>query len=514
MSYLEHPSQAERKRRWWILLILSVALFMIMLDVTIVSIALPHIMDAFHTTMSSIEWVINIYVLVFAALMITAGKLGDIYGRKLLFLSGLGIFTIASLICGLSPSVNILIATRALQAIGGAAMMPATLSILNVVFGEENKGMALGIWAAVAGAAAALGPIIGGLLIDAYSWRLIFLINLPVGIAAFLAAFFIVGESADSTVSRRIDIPGVVFATVALLCLTYALVEGQKYGWTSSLIIGLFVASFVCAAIFVFIERRHPQPLVQLQLFRNVTFSAGNSVQLILMFGLMSVLFQLVLFLQLVLGFSATKTGLAVLPMPLVIIIVGPLSGRLSDKVGSRWMIFSGMLLTALGIYLMSHLSLDTGWPDLILPLAVCGLGMGLAMPPMTSAVITNAPQENSGVASGILTTMRNIGAVLGISAIGAVLQNQLVKNLQEALNQIPQLPSFIRDRILAEISSGNLRMGATMPALPGPIGDQLLLLFQEQFAHSLNTAMMVSVFVCLAGAIVALFVRNHVSTK
>jgi EmrB/QacA subfamily drug resistance transporter len=393
-------------------------------------------------------------------------------------------------------------------------MMPATLSILNIVFEKENKGMALGIWAAVAGAAAALGPIIGGALIDAYSWRLIFLINLPVGIAAFLAALFIVKESVDSTVSRRIDIPGAVFATTSLLCLTYALVEGQKYGWTSSLIISLFVASFICAVVFIFIELRQPQPLVQLQLFRNVTFSAGYSVGLILMCGLMSVLFLLVLFLQLVLGFSAIKTGLAILPMPLVIIIVGPLSGRLSDRIGSRWMMFSGMLLTALGIYLMSHLSLNTSQTDLILPLAVCGLGMGLSMPPMTSAVITNAPQEKSGVASGVLTTARNIGAVLGISTIGAVLQNQLVKNFQVALNQIPQLPPFIRDIILAKVSSGDLRMGATIPSISGSLGDQLQLLFQEQFVHSLNTAMTVSVFVCLAGAVVALFVHSHVSAR
>ena len=518
MSSIAQTSMIEHgRRRWWVLLITCVPLFMMMLDVTIVNIALPSIMSSFNTGISAVEWVLNAYVLAFAVLLITLGKLGDLYGRKLLFLSGLGLFTIASLACGLAPNITVLIVARVFQAVGGAAMMPATLSILNVAFGERGRGMALGIWGAVAGVASALGPIIGGALVDATSWRWIFLINLPVGVLAFIAAIFIIRESRDSTAERRIDIPGVLAISAALFCLTYALVEGQKYGWSSGLIVGLFVASFVGFIIFIVIERWRSAPLIRLDLFRNRTFSAGNSVGLILMFGLLSILFLLVLFMQLVLGFSAIKTGLVLLPMPIVLMIVAPLSGRLSDRIGSRWLLFFGMLFTALGIYLMSHLTPTEEWHNLVAPLSVCGLGMGLVMAPTTAAVMASAPMERSGQAAGILATMRQVGSVLGISVIGAILQSQLVNNLRTALLPIPQIPAALREQLLKELSSGRVGWSGGIPDIPG-ISASLMVklqdLFKQEFAHSLNTAMMVSVFICVAGALVALLVRSHVSNQ
>jgi len=304
----------------------------------------------------------------------------------------------------------------------------------------------------------------------------------------------------------------VLAVSAALFCLTFALVEGQKYGWTSTLILGLFSGSFISFLIFIAIERWIKAPLIPLHLFRNRTFSAGNSVGLILMFGLLSILFLLVLFLQTVLGYSAIKTGLVLLPMPIVIMIVAPLSGRFSDKIGSRWLLFCGMLLIALGIYLMSDLSLNMEWEHLILPLAVCGLGMGLALAPMTAAVMASAPMEKSGGAAGILATMRQVGAVLGISVIGAVLQNQLVTNVREALLPMSQIPPYIQKRILDELSSGRLGMGQSIPDLPGTLGNQIVQLLKEEFTRSLNSAMMISVFVCIAGAAVALVVRSHVA--
>jgi EmrB/QacA subfamily drug resistance transporter len=513
MSSIAQTSLIEHgRRRWWVLLITCVPLFMMMLDITIVNIALPDIMNSFNTGISTVEWVLNAYILAFAVLLITLGKLGDLYGRKLLFLGGLGLFTVSSLACGLAPNITTLIVARVFQALGGAAMMPATLSILNVAFGDK-RGMALGIWGAVAGVASALGPIIGGALVDAYSWRWIFLINLPVGVLAFIAAIIIIRESTDPTAERRIDIPGVLAISTALFCLTYALVEGQKYGWGSALIVGLFAASFVTFVAFLAIERKIAAPLIRLNLFRNRTFTAGNSVGLILMFGLLSIIFLLVLFMQLVLDYSAIKTGLVLLPLAGMTMIVAPISGRLSDTIGSRWLLFFGMAFAALGIYLMSNLTPTEAWQHLMAPLAVCGLGMGLVMAPTTSAVMASAPMERSGQAAGILATMRQVGSVLGISVIGAILQSQLVSNLREALLPIPQIPAAAREQILSAVSSG--RLGLTgLPNIPGPLGAQLETLFKQEFADSLNTAMIISVYICIVGALVALLVRSHVSNQ
>jgi EmrB/QacA subfamily drug resistance transporter len=257
-------------------------------------------------------------------------------------------------------------------------MLPATLSLINVEFGQRQRGLALGIWGAVAGAANALGPIIGGALVDAISWRYIFVINIPIGIAAIIATILIVKESTDPQADRHIDIPGVLIISLALFCLTFALVEGQSYGWTSVTILTLFAVAIVGLIAFVIVELKTKSPLAQLRLFRNRTFAAGNIVALVIMFGLLGVIFLLVLFLQIVLGFSAIKAGVTILPLPLMIMVVAPFAGRLTDKIGGRWPLFAGTLISAAGIYLMSDLSAATTQTSLILPLALCGIGMGL----------------------------------------------------------------------------------------------------------------------------------------
>jgi EmrB/QacA subfamily drug resistance transporter len=503
----------DGRKKWFILGTISVALFMILLDVTIVNIAIPHIMTALKVSLSSIEWVINVYTLVFAVLLLTLGKLGDLFGRRRLFLIGLAIFTLSSLGCSLSPNFTFLLISRGIQAIGGAAMMPATLSILNVEFGQKQRGLALGIWGAVAGAANALGPIIGGALVDAFSWRYIFIINVPIGIAAFIVTILIVRESTDPNANRRIDIPGVIIISLALFCLTYALVEGQKYGWTSATILGLFAVALIGLIVFVIIELKRSSPLAQLRLFRNRTFAAGNVVALVVMVGLIGVIFLLVLFLQLVLGFSAIKAGLTILPLPLVIIAVAPFAGRLTDRIGGRWILFSGTLITAIGMYMMSDLSSGTSEMSLIFPLAICGLGMGLIMAPVTTVVMASTPIQQSGMGAGILSTMRQVGAVMGISVMGAILQSQLVGNVTNALSQIPQLPETIRNQIAQGLTSGGISLGGVnIPGnIPGPIQAQLTALFKTEFSNSLNTAMKVGIVILLVGTVASLFVASHV---
>jgi EmrB/QacA subfamily drug resistance transporter len=504
------------KRKWAVLAVISLALFIILLDVTIVNIALPHIMTAFNIGLSSIEWVFNVYVLVFAALLLTLGKLGDIFGRRMMFLTGLGIFTLASLGCAISPNYTVLLVFRGIQAVGGAAMMPATLSILNVEFSKSERGLALGIWGAVAGAANALGPIIGGSLVDAASWRYIFVINIPIGIFAFIAALMIVKDSTDPQATRRIDIPGVVLISAALFCLTFALVEGQKYGWTSASILTLFAVSLASFIAFVLIELRLKNPLAQLRLFKDRTFTAGNLIGMIMSFGLIGVIFLLVLFLQIILGFNALKAGLTLLPLPLAIIVVAPFAGKFTDIIGGRWILFAGTIISALGLFLMSNLTGVTDWPDLVLPLAVCGVGMGLVMAPVTTVVMASTPVEQSGMGAGILSTTRQIGSVLGLSVLGAVLQNQLVNNIDGALLKVPTVTEAMRHQITAGIQAGGLGAGGiTLPAgVPETFKAQLIKIFQEQFAAGLSTTMKVAIVVLLVGTVISLLVSSHIKRK
>jgi len=513
VSQSTRVTQSNGKRKWGVLAVISFSLFIILLDVTIVNIALPHIMTAFKVGLASIEWVFNVYILVFAALLLTLGKLGDLFGRRLLFLIGLGIFTLASLGCSLASSFNILLIFRGVQAVGAAAMMPATLSILNVEFSKSQRGLALGIWGAAAGAANALGPIIGGALVDATSWRYIFVINIPIGIFAFIAALMIVRESIDPKTTRHIDIPGVMIVSLALFCLVFALVEGQKYGWTSTTVLTLFAVSLVSFIAFILVELKTTNPLAQLRLFRDRTFAAGNFVGMVQSFGLIGVIFLLVLFLQIVLGFNALKAGLTLLPLPLAIMAAAPFAGRFTDLIGGRWILFAGTLVTALGIYLMSDLSGVTDWPNLILPLAVCGLGMGLVMAPTTTVVMACTPVQQSGMGAGILSTTRQIGSVLGLSVLGAVLQNQLTNNITQTLAKIPMIPESIRAQIVNGLQSGGIGMGGIN--IPGAVPDamkvQMMNLFKDQFAYSLNTTMKVGIVVILCGTLASLFISSHI---
>jgi EmrB/QacA subfamily drug resistance transporter len=501
-----------KNRKWAVLSVICFGLFMILLDVTIVNIALPSIMTNFKVSLSSIEWILNVYVLVFASLLLTLGKLGDLFGRKRFFAIGLVVFTLASLGCSLAPNLPILLISRGVQALGGAAMLPATLSILNVEFDKSQRGLALGIWGAVAGAANALGPIIGGALVDAISWRWVFVINIPIGIIVLIFTFLIVRESVDNKSDRHIDIPGVLVISAALFCLTFALVEGQKYGWTSVTILALFAVALVGLVAFVLMELKIKNPLVQLRLFKNRSFSAGNIVGLVINFGLIGIVFLLVLYLQIVLKLSALTAGLWILPFPLAIILVAPFAGRLTDKIGGRWILFSGTLITALGFFLLSDLSGVTHWTHVLLPLIVCGLGVGTVMAPVTTVIMASTPVEKSGIGAGILSTTRQVGAVMGLSVLGAVLQNRLVSNVTQALSQIP-LNQGVKDNILAGVASGNLSIGSSSSTaqLPPAVVAQMTELFKTQFAHSLQTAMYVGIIVILLGSVASLFIAGNI---
>ncbi len=533
----------QSKRRWLVLAILCVGVFMLLLDGTIVNIAVPNIMTSLGTGFSEVEWVMNAYLLTFAVLLITSGRLGDLYGRKAMFMAGLSVFSLASLACGLAPSVGFLIAFRAVQGVGGAMMMPNTLSIISNVFPPEERGKAMGFWGGVSGISLALGPSLGGLLVEAASWRWIFFINVPIGLILLPVAYRFVPESTEPGAAKQIDYPGVIVLTLSLLALTFALIEGQNYGWTSPLILSLFAAAVIGLVVFVLIERRQSQPLMQLSLFKDRNFSTTNGIGLILSFGMMGVFFLLPVFLQAILGYSAIKAGLVMTPLAVVIIVAAPLSGTLSDRVGPKWLIFAGMLVTALGFILTRRVMVpDASWQSMVLPFAVAGFGIGMVMPVMTSAVMGSVPPEKAGQASGVLSSVRQIGSVLGIAVMGAVLQNRAVTYIGDGvaaqLDAAPfQLPAGVEQQIIDAVGSSGVNMGqmqsdggigASLPSgmqemlaqAPASVAEQITKFFSQlfspeflmtEFARAMRTTYIFSIVLMLIGAGLALLIRNRV---
>ncbi len=511
------PSKAPARDPWVVLAVLCLGLFVLLLDGTIVNVAIPHIMTGLKTDLSGVEWVMNAYVLVFAVSLVTLGRLGDLFGRRRLFLVGIVLFTLASLACGLAPSIGALIGCRVAQGLGGAAMMPQTLSIIATVFPAERRGAAMGIWGAVSGLATAIGPSLGGLIVDGASWRWIFLINLPIGLLAVVLTLRLVPESTHPEAVKSLDLPGVALITASMSCLTFALIEGQGLGWGSAPILGLFAATVVLLGLFYVRERLERQPLVDFSLFRSVNFAAGNLTGLLLSFGMMGAFFTIPIFLQTILGYSALKAGAVMSPMSVAVMVAAPLAGRLSDRVGSRWLIAAGMLLLALGIGWMTGfnpwgegLSPSTSVMSLMLPFILAGFGIGMAIAPTTAAVMATAPADRVGNASGVLSTVRQLGSLMGIAVLGAVLQNRVVHNVTQGLDAIPGIPSPVKRLIVEAVEDGgSMGMPAGMAQQGSAMAERFATLFQGWFTAAVNSAFLVAAVVCLVGAASAVLIRR-----
>lgn len=482
----------------------------------------------------------------FAVLLITTGRFGDLYGRKLLFIAGAALFTVASLACGLAPGVGWLIGFRAVQGLGGSMMMPNTLSIISNVFRPEERGKAMGFWGGVSGFALAIGPSLGGVLVQASSWRWIFFINVPIGVLLLIAALRYVPESTDPTSVKQIDYPGVALLTASMFCLTFALIEGQSYGWTSGLILGLFAVVVVGMVAFVLVQQRQRQPLMELGLFKIRTFTVTNLIGLLLSFGMMGVFFLLPVFLQSVLGYSAIKAGLVITPLAAIVIVSSPTSGMLSDRLGSKWLMFAGMFITAVGFYLTRRVMVTDGsWNSMVFPFIVSGFGIGMVMPPMTSAVMGAVPPERAGQASGVISSFRQIGSVLGIAVMGAVLQNRAVTYIQQGvaarLDAAPiQLTAATKQQILDSVASSAVNMGqmrasgslgmamphdvaGIMSQLPASAVEKVAAFFKDlfspefimgEFAHAMRTTYFFSIILMIVGGLLALAVGGRIKKK
>jgi len=404
------------------LLTVALATFMTYLDNNIVNVAMPAIQKDLHLTISGLEWVVSSYILVFASLLLAGGRLADVFGRKKLFLIGLGIFTVASLAAGLAGNATALVISRSVQGLGAALVTPTTLAIISATFtNARQRATAVGIWSGVGALALAVGPLLGGVLSQHATWEWIFILNVPIGALTFVMGVRVITESRRDSGPRRLDVSGLGTSALALLALTYGLIEGQSRGWTSPLIVACFVVAVVLGAAFLWIERRNAQPMIAMSLFSERVFSGGLIALMMWGFGLFGIYFFTSLYLQNVLGFSPTKAGLAFLPMALLMAAGAVVSEQLSRRLGAHRVVAFAMLLMAGGIAWVSLLSADTSFLGLMPSFAVIGIGGGLTVP-LTASVLDAMPREEAGVASGIFNAFREISGLLGVTVIGAIL--------------------------------------------------------------------------------------------
>jgi EmrB/QacA subfamily drug resistance transporter len=413
-------------RKWWTLGAVAFGLFMIMLDNTVVNVALPAIQEDLGVGLSELEWIVTGYALTFAAFMLTGGKLADLLGRRLIFVVGLTIFTLSSLACGMADSGDVLIGARIVQGVGAALMNPATLSIITATFPPEQRGAAIGIWAGVSALALAIGPLVGGLLTEHASWSWIFFINVPIGVVAIAASFLLIDESRDTSEVQRLDLPGLLTSGIGLFSLTYGLIEANTYGWTSGRIVAAFAIAVVGLVAFVLLERHQRVPMLDLSLFRNRTFAGANAVMLLVALAMFGVFFFISLYMQNILGYSAVQAGAAFLPLTVLIVLIAPIAGKASDRFGSRWLMGTGMTLLAVQLFYFSTLGVRESYWSLLPAMLIGGVGMALVMTPSAAAAMSGVPVDKAGVGSAVLNSARQVGGSVGIALIGAIVLHQV----------------------------------------------------------------------------------------
>src|SRR4051812_26337105 len=480
----------DENRRWWTLGAMCFALFMVMLDNTVVNVALPAIQKDLHSSISGLEWTVNAYTLSFAVLLVTGGRLGDIFGRRRMFLLGVLMFGASSGFIGLSQSEAWLVAGRAAQGFGAAFMMPATLSIITNAFPAHERGKAIGTWAGVSALALAIGPVVGGFLVENVSWQSIFFLNLPVAALAVVVTLFATKESRDETAAQSIDVPGVAAITIGLTALVLALVQANSWGWSSARILGLLAVAVVGLVAFAVIETRSANPMVDFKFFRSRSFLGANIVAFIVSFAMLAMFFFLALYMQNVRGYSPLQAGVRFLPSTVVIIFAGPIAGRLSDRIGPRPLMTLGLALVAGSLFWQGHLEVDTSYGFLVGAFVLMGFGMGLVMSPMSTAAMNAVAPEKAGVASGILSMSRMVGGTFGIAVMGALIATLGRSKLDDLL---PSLPAARRADLAESLGAGGARVG-------GAVGRAV----QEAYVSALNSGLRLGAAVALFGALVA----------
>ena len=491
----------QRGNKWWTLVAVCLGTFMLLLDITIVNVALPDIQQALQSSFSDLQWVVDAYALTLAALLLTAGSLADMYGRRLLYLAGLVVFTCASALCGFAASTLMLQLSRALQGVGGAIMFAVSLALLADAFCGKDRGVAFGVWGAVTGLAVAIGPLLGGILTSGLSWRWIFFVNVPIGVAAVVIAVMKVAESRAPHASRP-DWAGFTIFTVALASLVYGLIESNQRSFTDPLVLGCLAAAAALLAAFVIVERRIAHPMFDLSLFKLPTFTGGSVAAFGLSASIFAMLLYLVLYLQDILGYSALATGVRLMVLSGGILVAATVAGRLSSHVPVRLLIGPGLLIVGVSLLLMRGLDAGSSWTHLIPGMIAGGIGVGMVNPPLASTAVGVVPPQRAGMASGINSTFRQVGIATGIALLGTLFSNQVKDEVLTGVRAVPGL-SHQGPQIAAAVQSGEI--GQLIGKLPPPARQAVGLITRTAFTTGLNRILLVAALIALVSGVVAL---------
>jgi EmrB/QacA subfamily drug resistance transporter len=491
--------------KWWTLVAVCTGVFMLLLDITIVNVALPDIQSELDASLSDLQWIIDAYALSLAALLLTAGSLADLYGRRLVFVIGTILFTVGSLLCGAAPNIDFLTYARAAQGIGGAAMFATALALLGTAYVGRDRGVAFGAFGATTGVAVAVGPVLGGVLVSGLSWRWIFFVNLPICLVALAISFTKVQESQDPRAGRP-DWIGFVTFSLGLGALVYGLIEAGRTSWGDSTVVVSFIVSAVMLAAFVVSQVLQTHPMFDLGLLRKPTFTGGLVAAFGISASIFSLLTYIVIYIQNVLGYSAIETGVRVLVLSAAIFVASGLAGRLTGHVSARWLIGPGFLVLGVGLLLMLGIQTDSSWTHLVPGLIVCGIGIGFINPPLASTAIGVVSPDRAGMASGVNSTFRQVGIATGIAALGSIFSHQVADGITSSLAGTPVADQS--GRIADAVTGGqvNSALAAAPPDVRPTIADAAVSSFVDALNH---IGLIAAVLAFVSGVLCLVLIRD-----
>jgi EmrB/QacA subfamily drug resistance transporter len=487
------------EKKWWTLVAVSCGVFMLLLDITIVTVALPAIQHQLHASFTDLQWVVDAYALTLAAMLLTTGSLADMFGRRLLFGGGLAVFTAGSLLCGAATDPLFLVLARSFQGIGGAAMLATSLALLAQAFQGRDRSVAFAVWGTVVAVAVAVGPLLGGVLTTDLSWRWIFFVNGPIGVVALVVTALRVTESRDPA-ARRPDLVGFALFTACLVALVYGLIRASLTSWSNAGVVACFVVSAVLAVAFVVVERRGRHPMFDLALFAVPTFDGGLVASFCISASIYSLLLYLVLYLQDGLGYSALGAGVRLLVISGGTFLTSALAARLSRRVPVRWLIAPGLLVAGVGVLLLTRVTATSSWTALIPGFALAGLGNGIVNPPLASTAVGVVEPHRAGMASGINNTFRQVGVATGIAALGTIFATRQAHDLGAALHRVPALAPAA-GAIVQAVRNGTTTTQSAA-SVPPALRVALQTAVRTSFVRGLHEIFVIAAVVAFVGAV------------